>query len=448
MTARSGGGRGEGAARHPNYTTSAHGHCARPSGLDTIQPARESGLSLICDQRFGYKNSFPMHAFQHITPPMRLFGGPDSLGSLERELERLGSHRAVIFCGASLARAEWPIKRLQSAMGGRCAGVFTGVRAHSPLPSVEAGVLDLRQHEADAVVAVGGGSAIVTARAASILLAEGGDARTLCTRYDRTGGLQSPKLLARKLPHLVVPTTPTTAIVKAGSAVFDPASRQRLALFDPKTRAQSVFIHPEMIATAPRELAVSASLNTLALAIEGLMSRSGDAISDATLMHSLRLLSACLLDPGRHDDPAVRSELILAAILCGSGSDYTGAGITTVLGHAIGARCEVENGLINVITLPHALRFNGEAARSGLSKVATAFGIPHSEDEAAVGKVISRVEGILDRLRIARRLRDIGVPREALAPAAAAAMNDWFLRSNPRPVHEASELEQLLDQAW
>jgi alcohol dehydrogenase class IV len=237
-----------------------------------------------------------MRSFQHITPPQRLFSGPASLGLLGPELERLNSRRAH---------------------------------------RIRAQPLQLR---APASVAVGGGSAIVTARAASILPAENGDLKTLCTLRDQRGELVSPRLLAPKLPHLVVPTTPTTATVKAGSAVFDPADGARLALFDPKTRAHAIFIHPELVESAPRELVVTASLDTFVSAVEGLTSHSGDPISDALLMHALRLLALHLPDQVHGDaDPAARGELIFAAVLCGQGTDYTGAGIATVLGHAVGA---------------------------------------------------------------------------------------------------------------
>jgi alcohol dehydrogenase class IV len=336
----------------------------------------------------------------------------------------------VIFCGSTLGRQGSPLDLVRSAMGDRCAGVFSGVRGHSPLPAVEAAAQELKRLEADAVVAVGGGSAIVTARAASILLAEKGDARSLSTSQDANGELQSPKLLAPKLPQLVIPTTPTTATAKAGSAVFDPATEKRLALYDPKTRAHSIFIHPELIKSAPRQLVVSASLNTLAMAIEGLMSRSGDPLSDALLMHALRLVALHL--------PDQRDELVLAALLCGQGTDYTGAGITTVLGHAIGARFHVDNGLANAILLPHALRFNSDAAAPGLSKIAAAFG----------SEVTGAVDAIFSKLAIPRRLRDVGVPREALPDIAATAMGDWFLRGNPRPVRNASELQQVLEESW
>src|SRR5688500_15682107 len=101
-----------------------------------------------------------MRSFQHITPPLRIFHGPDSLGMLGRELERLGSRRAVVFCGPW---AEGPLlDAVQSGIGDRCAGVFKGVRAHSPLTSVEGAARELKRLEADAAIALGGGSSIVT----------------------------------------------------------------------------------------------------------------------------------------------------------------------------------------------------------------------------------------------------------------------------------------------
>jgi alcohol dehydrogenase class IV len=389
-----------------------------------------------------------MISFQHITPPLRLFHGPESLGQLGRELDRANSKRAVIFCGASLARQDTLLDVVRSQMDGRCAGVFTGVRAHSPVPSVAAAAEELKRLQADAVIAVGGGSAIVTARAASILAAENRDVRELCTTHDAKGALKSPKLLAPKLPQFVIPTTPTTAAVKAGSAVFDPVAGVRLALFDPKTRAQSVFIDPRMLQSAPRALLAGAGLNTLATAVEGLMSPAGNPLADALLMHAVRLLGQHLPDIARHDDATVRGELVLAAVLCGQGTDHTGAGITTVLGHAIGARHELGNGTINAIVLPHALRFNATAAAVGLAKVAAALGLPLSDTEQLLPKVVKAVQMIFSTLDLPPRLRDVGIPAEALPAIATTAMGDWFLRGNPRPVRDAKELRDVLETAW
>lgn len=390
-----------------------------------------------------------MSTFQHITPPLRLFHGPDSLDHLKRELKRLGSNRAVVFCGPWMVEDRTLLERVQSALGEHCEGVFSSVEAHSPVSSVEAAAEYLRRHQADAVIAVGGGSVIVTARAASILAAENKSPKELCTVIDKSGVVSSPKLLTAKLPQLIVPTTPTTAMVKAGSAVFDPVDGQRLAMFDPKTRSQAIFIDPQMIQSAPRGLVASAGLNTLSMAIEGLTSKASDPLADALLMHALRLLAQHLSDPDSHDDADVRGSLILAAVMCGQGTDHTAAGITTVLGHAIGARYGSENGTINAIVLPKVLAFNAQHSANGLQKVAAALGLPQSASQAdQLGLIIARVSGLFEALGVPKSLREVGVPKTELATIAELAMGDWFLRGNPRPVQDSGELLQILDEVW
>lgn len=388
-----------------------------------------------------------MRSFEHITPPLRLFTGPQALDRIGRELDRLARRRALVVCGP------WAegllLDAVTSALGERVAGIFTGVTAHSPIDSVEAASETLARTRADAVIALGGGSSIVTARAASILLAEGKPVRELCTVQEADGRLRSPKLMEPKLPQLIVPTTPTTAMVKAGSAVFDPATGDRLALYDPKTRALGVFIDPAMLLSAPIELAIAASINTFSMAIEGLVSRSGDPLSDGALMHALRLLHQRLPERAAYEDSDLRAELVVAAVLCGQGTDHTGAGITTVLGHAIGAQHGVENGVANAIVLPHVLRFNAESASAGMRKVGDALGLPRELTPGAIaGAVIDAVRELFAALQTPPRLRDVGVPAEALPGIAARAMGDWFLKGNPRSVQDVSELQTILEAAW
>lgn len=387
-----------------------------------------------------------MPSFTHVAPPLRLFHGPESLKALPGELKRIGARRAVLICGNSLGRSPL-LDRVRSALGEYCAGIHAGVRGHSPVESVEEAAAALQHLQADAVVAVGGGSAIVTARAASILAAEGKPASELCTTVDADGRLHSPKLLAPKLPQFVLPTTPTTAIVKAGSAVFDTGRGKRLALYDPKTRAHCVVIDPELIQSAPPALVSSAGVNTLALAIEGLSSRVQNSLADAVLMHALRLAVRHLPDAVLKGETPDRAQLMLAAVLCGQGTDHTSGGITMVLGHAIGARHDVDNGMINAIVLPHVLRFNSEAAQEGMLKVTSALGVATGE-AGATEPVIDAMTAVFDVLGLPRRLRDVGVPRESLREIADLAMEDWFLRGNPRPVAHAAELHGILDAAW
>jgi alcohol dehydrogenase class IV len=383
--------------------------------------------------------------FQHVETPLRIFAGPDSLLTINRELARLGASRAVILCGASLGRSPL-LDLVRAGAGDRLAGVYAAVRTHTP----HTGVLDaaeaLRRLNADAVIALGGGSAVVTARAASIYLAEGADLDAMATWRDDQGRSHSPRLEAPKIPQLIVPSTPNTAIVKAGSAVFDEAAGRRKALFDHKTRAQAVFLHPDLLMSAPPQLVLSASYDTLALAVEGLLSKSGDALSDASLMHATRLLLDLLPKVATPEDDAdLRAELTMAAILAARGTDYTGAGATTVLGHAIGANHDVENGVAKTVVMQHVLRYNAEHAKRGLAKLATALGVSSADP---VEPVIASINALFRTLRTPQTLRDLGIPRDALESIALRGMEDWFLTTNPRPIIDASQLMDILSAAW
>ena len=162
----------------------------------------------------------------------------------------------------------------------------------------------------------------------------------------------------------------------------------------------------------------------------------------------MRLTANHLANPDRLDDASVRSDLTMAAIMCGQGTDQTGGGVATVLGHAIGAAHHVENGIVKALVLPEVLRFNAEAAQAGLQKLATALDVRGADSTALLNGAIAVLEPIFRSLGVPSRLRDLGVPQNALQQVADHAMGDWFLRGSPRKVQNASELMQVLDAAW
>ncbi|MDO9090295.1 MAG: iron-containing alcohol dehydrogenase family protein [Burkholderiaceae bacterium] len=390
-----------------------------------------------------------IRSFQHTGTELRVFGGDDSLQWLARELERAGARRALIVCGRSMAAGQG-LSMVRDALADRCAGVFQGVQPDSPLPDVQRAAQALSDCQADAVIALGGGSAIVTARAASILLAEGSDAHGLCTRRGADGRIISPRLPAPKLPQFTVATTPTTALAKAGSAILDPASGKRLALFDPKTRARAIFVDPWMACSAPQTMVRGASLNTLTMAIEGLESIKGSALSDAALMHAVRLVAdgLPLLDDAARQ-AQVRVDLILAAILCGQGTDQTGVGLATAFGHLLGARMDIDNGIVNALMLPHTMRFNAPALDDRQGKVLRA--LERHADPAPGGvsaAAIAAVSALLSRLQVPARLRDVGASREDFARIAEDALDDWFVQTNPRRIESSADVLGVMQAAW
>jgi alcohol dehydrogenase len=434
-----------------------HAHSQLPNDVDTLVSARHvscwrdrqlvNPIASGADHQFLMNTDLSPLTFQHLAPELRLFCGEESLASLARELHRNGCRRAVVISGRSVGSSD-AMELLRQALGPVLVGECRAVRSNSPVPAVEEAARSLEGLGADAVIAVGGGSAAVTARAASILLAEKRPAQELCTSRRPNGEFHSPRLDAPKLPQFALPTTPSTVFIKAGSGIHDPDTGRRLALFDPKTRAKAIVIHPAFLRTSPVGLIQSASLNTLCTAVEALESPRCDPISEAMLMHAVRLTARHL--PAPEDIPA-RERLAVAAVLCGRGTEQSGGGLASVLGHAIGHRSHVDNSIVNAIVLPHTMRFNASETQVGAARIAEALHV----DPTAPGslrpepaRTAETLESLFGKLSIPRRLRDIGVDHEDLGAIADAAMSDWFIGRNPRRVSSAGEVLAVLEAAW
>lgn len=385
-----------------------------------------------------------MKSFRHITPASRIFYGPDSLNSLLPELKREGCERVLIFCDPFLIKENVLFSKVSEIIGDRLAGVFSNVKPGSPVPSVQEGAEEIKCLQADAVVVMGGGSSSVTARAAIILAAEGKNPRDICTVRNETGELYSPRLSAPKIPMFVIPTTPITAMVKGGASILDPETDMLLALFDPKTRGKAIFIHPDFVRTMPDQLLLSACMSTLAAAMDGLLSNAGDIMSDALLIHALRILSKHLSEKEKLADPEIRCELLLATVLCGMGSDYTGFGISVVMGHAVTAHYRINAGFVNGVMVPHTLRYN-KSASAGMKKLAVGLGV--LEEDGFEDKVCDKAEALLGQLDIPHTLKEMGMPHEKFEEIAEAAMDDWYLHYNPLPVGK-EDVVKILEAAW
>lgn len=383
---------------------------------------------------------------QMILPSHRIYAGDGSLMRMRSELQRRNAKRALIFCGQSLSRHSEAMQALRTSLGDYYVGIYDGVRAHSPIETVALGAEHIRDAKADAVVAFGGGSAIVTARAASIVYAEGKSPLELCTKKNNNGQLVSPKLLSHKIAQFVVPTTPTTAAIKAGSAVHNTPTGDRLALYDPKTRAQCLFIEPMLIKTSPAELFYTASLNTLTMAISGLEAGDDNPYAEALLRRSAELIFTWL--PQLYAEPNeinARTNLMYAALLCGSGTDLTGGGLVTALSHSLGPATGIANGIINAVLLPHVMRFNENVAHHRHKRIIEPLicsdPCKKAEHQHDAPRVIS---DFLKSVNAPTTLSELGVDPLIFDDVAGKTMDDWSLANNPRSVTQEHVMGILL----
>jgi alcohol dehydrogenase class IV len=180
------------------------------------------------------------------------------------------------------------------------------------------------------------------------------------------------------------------------------------------------------------------ALNALAHCGEALYVRGHNDVADGHALAGAGLISRHLpavLADGR--DRAAREALLRGAAEAGAALGGSGLALAHALAQALGGLYGLPHGALNAICLPPALRFNEPVAGDAIRR----FGAAMESDDPA-----DRVEE-LARLAGFERLRDLGVPEDGLADAAAAAVARPGARANPRPVRVA-EAAELLRSVW
>ncbi len=394
--------------------------------------------------------------FRHVAYPVRVHAGNDALSNLRAEVDRTRAQRPFVVCGGSVATRTDLLDRVTDALGQEPVGVFNGVQTGSPAPTVMEGVRVARDAEADLIIAVGGGSAVVTARAMIIMLAEGGALNDHATRYPTGQRPISPRLMQPKIPNILVMTTPTTAATRAGTAVIDAESGHRLEMFDPKTRPSAVFWDTDALLTAPGKLCVSASGSLFSGVVSALQAPEINAMATADLLAALGLLVENLPVVRKNpSDGAPRVNLCVASYVYNRATD-TGAsgaalGVVSALAHSLDTRYQdCSHGAAYSITTAPGMRFNRDYNVAGQARLADALGVrePGADDSEAADASADAVAGFFEAIGMPSSLRDVGVPAEGIRTIAEDALTDFGLHRNVRPVSGAEELEDVLRSAW
>jgi alcohol dehydrogenase class IV len=143
--------------------------------------------------------------------------------------------------------------------------------------------------------------------------------------------------------------------------------------------------------------------------------------------------------------------MLLGAMLAGQAFANSPVAAVHALAYPIGGRFHIPHGLSNALVLPHVLRFNAETAAPLYAEIA-ADAFPHlareDDPQARCARFIEELASLSARIGLAQRLRDVGIPLEALAPMAADAMlQQRLLVNNPRELSEADALA-IYRAAW
>ncbi len=380
--------------------------------------------------------------------PSRILFGAGVSRELPAQAKHLNATRVLLVTDAYFV-AQGLADRLAAALSeeGIEVRVFSDVQPDPTDVNVSDGLCALREHRADLVVGLGGGSPIDAAKAIAV-----GAANPL----PLSGYVGYHTVPKPGVPLIAVPTTAGTGSeVSPVTVITDTGRDVKMMILDAHLIPAVALVDYELTMTMPQALTVHVGLDTLTHGIEAYISRRASGMTDPIALSCISLVAKHLVaaakEPG---DRAAREAMMLAA--CQGGMAFSNSSVALVHGMSrpIGAVFHLAHGLTNAMLLPTVTRFSlpGDIPRyAGVSR-AMACASSGDSDERAAESLPAALEALNDRLSVPRRLRDCpGMDADrfekALEKMAADALASGSPQNNP-VVPSASDIVQLYRLAW
>lgn len=384
--------------------------------------------------------------------PVKVIAGNAALEHIPFELATLGAKKPLIITdkGVRANGLLTPIEAAFAEADAKIAAIFDDVPPDSSLQTVRDVAKMYREHGCDAILAVGGGSVIDTAKATNILVSEGGDD---LMKY--SGAHNLPKPLK---PFFVIPTTSGTGSeVTMIAVVSDTEKNVKLPFASYYLMPHAAILDPRMTLTLPPHLTAMTAMDAMTHAVEAYTCLAANPISDAYATAAIKKVSQNLFKVlERPEDAQGRLELAQASTMAGIAFSNSMVGVVHSLGHALGAVAHLPHGLCMNLFLPYVLEYNqdvnGDKIADLLLPLAGAEVYAHTPADQRASKAISVIRGMRDELhsktKLPRTLQETGkVKKEQLIDVAKKALDDGSIIYNPKEAN-LDDLMGILEKAW
>lgn len=381
-----------------------------------------------------------MKAFHVTAYAQEVIFGAGSFGQVGQIIERIGRQH-VLLCTGNSQRRSGAVADLKNQLGERLVASCEDAQTHVPALQVDEVVELAEARQVDAVIGLGGGSALGLAKAVGFVLAR-----------KREAG-RDAALTRAQLPVMAIPTTYAGSEMTPvyGITRVEDGQARKQTVSDPRITPQYVIYDPQLTLGLPAKVTAATGINALAHCIEALYSLARNPLSSALALSGIPLLvSALPRCCASGDDRLARSEMLEGAYLAGAALAHVTMALHHGLCHVLGGTAGLAHGVANAIILPHAMRFNLNATAEQLFPACEVLGIAltGAEPRTSVATLIGHINGLIRRLGLPQRLRDVGVREADLTHLAHLALQNRTVRNNPVPITEVAQLEGLLRAAW
>jgi len=344
--------------------------------------------------RFTYEASLPRVVF-----------GAGSFASLPQEIDRLSAKRILI---VSTPGRSGVVERAAELLGDRLGGTFNEAVVHVPEEVAARAIIAAASARADAILSIGGGSAI---------------------------GVSKAIAMATNLPIVAIPST------YSGSEMTPLWGLTRHGVKhtgrDSRVQPRIVIYDPELTLDLSASVSGASGINAIAHCVEALYARDANPVTSWMSEEGIRSLGESLpiIVDAPHDIEA-RTGAMYGAWLAGAALASVQMGLHHKLCHVLGGSFYLPHAETHAVLLPYTAEFNAPSASDAMSRVARALNATNAP--AALHKLCRR-------LPIPHSLAEIVLAESDLDAAASIAMEHTY--PNPRAVSKA-DVAAILEKAF
>lgn len=325
-------------------------------------------------------------------------------------------------------RASGSLDRVIKQLGTNSPGIFDDVPPEPEVAVVKACAEFYKQGNYDAIIAVGGGSAMDIAKCTSVMASHSGSLESL---------FGENMVTQRSVALIAIPTTAGTGSEVTNIAILsDPKAQLKKGIVSDYLLPDLAIVSPEMTLSCPPSVTAASGVDALVHALEAYLSNFASPITDALAIKAITLIINALPKAyAKPDHLQAREDMATGSLLAGLAFGNAGVGAVHALAYPLGGRYHISHGVSNALLLPHVMEVNKMACIERFSDIAQALGEPVqglSQHEAAE-RVIARLYRLCAEVNIPARLRELNIPESDLPSLAEEASGvERLLRNNPR----------------
>jgi alcohol dehydrogenase class IV len=372
--------------------------------------------------------------------PVPIAYGPGRLAEIGQKCVSLGVRNPLIVTDRGSRELAFISRLVEYLLGaGLASGVFSGISPNPIDSEISFGRAAYLSGNHDAIIAIGGGSAMDGAKA--ICLTANNEIDLWDFEFEQTSPFVSK---ANRFPILItIPTTAGTGAETESTAMVTHTEKaMKYCVWHSELKPSLALLDPELTIGLPANLTAWTGADAMVHAIESFLVPGFHPLCDAMALESLSLIARWL--PVAVAEPTninARGGMHVGSCLAGI-AFLKGLGLVHAISHMVGAEFNTHHGNTNAILLPVILRFNLPGMDEKVRRMAEAMEI----SDHSVAGFIAAVEGILDEIQIPKSLSEIGVPLDCAERIAIKALKDSAAKTNPR-LASLDEVRVLIETA-